>query len=322
MSNFSQWINEILNNEKLLRDIRTGASVIVALSLAIIYWAFLENFSFTLPEIQKIAALTFIFAISVMIVRIEFKARAFTAELESNEDLQKVEKELFEEDVNIKHDEYGIEFVGKFNKEGQDKANRLKTENRILRLMEKRRELIRRGKPTISLDDEIEKLKVEPEVDTRFKPIRYTDLISKASFMKNDKDVLDRDNIYYDPVRHGNIKGFFGTFVRSIIPGSLGIGFLLEEPLVNIVIYYLALLLAFAWTISTQYTTTRKNTKTRYYETRKNKLVLLREMKLYIEERIQQVKQTQEPKTLEDLFRETTYMLEQRKEIEQDREVI
>lgn len=286
MSDFSKWINEILSNDKLLRDIRTGVSVVVALSLAIIYWAFLENFSFTLPQLQKILALTFIFAISVMIVRIEFKFRAFTAEIESNEDLQKVEKELFEEDVNIKHDEYGIEFVGKFNKEGQEKANRLKTENRILKLLEKRRELIRRGKDTSAVDSEIERLKVEPEVDTRFKPIRYTDLISKASFTKNDKDVLDRDNIYYDPVRHGNIRGFFGTFLRSIIPGSLGIGFLLDEPLVNIVLYYLALLLAFAWTISTQYTATRKNTKTRYYETRKNKLVLLREMKNYIQQRI------------------------------------
>jgi hypothetical protein len=286
MSDFSKWINEILGNDKLLRDIRTGVSVVVALSLAIIYWAFLENFSFTLPQLQKILALTFIFAISVMIVRIEFKFRAFTAEVESNEDLQKVEKELFEEDVNIKHDEYGIEFVGKFNKEGQEKANRLKTENRILRLLEKRRELIRRGRDTSAVDSEIERLKVEPEVDTRFKPIRYTDLISKASFTKNDKDVLDRDNIYYDPVRQGNIRGFFGTFLRSIIPGSLGIGFLLDEPLVNIVLYYLALLLAFAWTISTQYTATRKNTKTRYYETRKNKLVLLREMKNYIQQRI------------------------------------
>lgn len=286
MSDFSKWINEILGNDKLLRDIRTGVSVVVALSLAIIYWAFLENFSFTLPQLQKILALTFIFAISVMIVRIEFKFRAFTAEIESNEDLQKVEKELFEEDVNIKHDEYGIEFVGKFNKEGQEKANRLKTENRILKLLEKRRELIRRGRDTSAVDSEIERLKVEPEVDTRFKPIRYTDLISKASFTKNDKDVLDRDNIYYDPVRQGNIRGFFGTFLRSIIPGSLGIGFLLDEPLVNIVLYYLALLLAFAWTISTQYTATRKNTKTRYYETRKNKLVLLREMKNYIQQRI------------------------------------
>ena len=319
MNDFGKWVNEILNNEKMLRDIRTGVSVVVALSLAIIYWAFLENFDFTIPQLQKMVALTFIFAVSVMIVRIEFKSRAFTAELESNEDLQKVEKELFDEDVNIKQDEYGIEFVGKFNKEGQDKANRLKTENRILKLMEKRRELIRRGREASALDAEIERLKVEPEVDTRFKPIRYTDLISKASFMKNDKDVLDRDNIYYDPVKHGNIQGFFGTFLRSIVPGSLGIGFLLDEPLINIALYYLALLIAFAWTISTQYTTTRKNTKTRYYETRKNKLVLLREMKSYIEQRVQEAKQKQEPQTLQQLFEQSNYIMEQQKEIQQDR---
>ena len=156
--------------------------------------------------------------------------------------------------------------------------------------MEKRRELIRRGKPTNALDLKIEQLQEQPEVDTKFKPLRYTDLISKSSFSKNNKDVLDRDQIYYDPVKQGNLSGFFATFARSIIPGSLGIGFLLDEPLINIVIYYLALLIAFAWTISTQYMLTRKNTKTRYYETRKNKLVLLREMKGYIQKRLEETK--------------------------------
>lgn len=300
MNNFSDWLNTVLNNEKLLRDVRTWSAIFVASSLAIIYWAFIQNFSFTNVEITKIAALTFIFTISVMIVRLEFKARAFVAEMESNEDLKGIEKELFEEDVNIQYDQYGIEFVAKFNKEGQEKANRIKTENTILKLMEKRRELIRRGKPTSALDLKIEGLQQQPEVDTKFKPLRYTDLISKSSFSKNNKDVLDRDQIYYDPVKQGNLSGFLATFARSIIPGSLGIGFLLDEPLINIVIYYVALLIAFAWTISTQYMLTRKNTKTRYYETRKNKLVLLREMKSYIQKRLEEIK-NQETKAKEEL---------------------
>jgi hypothetical protein len=311
MKSFSELINDILNNEKLLRDIRTGTAVVGALSLAIIYWAFLENFSFTLLQFQKVLALTFIFTISVMIVRLEFKSRAFVAEIENNEDLRRIEKELFEEDVNIQYDEYGIEFVGKFNREGQEKANRLKTENIILNLMQKRRDLIRRGRPTNALDKKIEHIKAEPEVDTKYKPIRYTDLISKSSRSKNDKDVLDRDNIYYDPVKSGNITGFMATFARSVIPGSLGIGFLLDEPFINIVLYYLALLIAFAWTISTQYTITRKNTKTRYYETRKNKLVLIREMKKYIESKLQT--KNDFPSSLEELFKQQEPQYEQNK---------
>jgi hypothetical protein len=87
----------------------------------------------------------------------------------------------------------------------------------------------------------------------RFKPIRYTDLISKGATLKDSKDVLDRDMIYYDPVKQGNTRSIFTTFIRSLVPGSLGIGFLISEPLINIVLYYAFLLIGFAWTISTQY---------------------------------------------------------------------
>jgi len=49
-------------------------------------------------------------------------------------------------------------------------------------------------------------------------------------------------------------------------------------------LYYIFLLIAFAWTISTQYVLVRRQTATRFLESRKNKLTLLREMKRYIAE--------------------------------------
>jgi hypothetical protein len=213
--------------------------------------------------------------------------------MEENEELKLIEKQLFDEDVDIKNDELGIEYVAKFNKEGQDKANRIKTENTILKLMEKRREAIRRGKPTNALDAKIERLKHEPEVDTKYKPIRYTDLISKGATLNSGKDVLDRDMIYYDPVKQGNARSLVSIFIRSLVPGSLGIGFLISEPLINIVLYYAFLVIGFAWTISTQYVLTRHNTKTIYYSTRKNKLTLLREMKEYIQKRLSEIQSLQ-----------------------------
>lgn len=325
MGNLSKWINDILSNDKLLRDIRTGVTVTIALSLAIVYWGFLSNFSWTGVEIRKILGLTVVFAASVFIVRLEFKSRAFAAEMEENDELKLIEKQLFDEDVDIKNDELGIEYVGKFNKEGQDKANRIKTENRILKLMEKRREAIRRGRPTNALDSEIDRLKREPDIDTRFKPIRYTDLISKGATLSNSKDVLDRDQIYYDPVRQGNVKSLFTTFLRSLIPGSLGIGFLLDEPLVNIVLYYLFLFVAFAWTISTQYILTRNNTKTIYFATRKNKLTLLREMKDYIQKRLKEVEPPKEETNVMQYLAEkmdivNNYINEQQKEVQQEKQ--
>jgi len=293
MGDFSKWINDILSNEKLLRDIRTYVMVIIALSLAIIYWGFLSNFQWTGIQIQRVLGLTVVFATSIFIVRIEFKARAFAAEMEENEELKLIEKQLFDEDVDIKNDALGIEYVAKFNKEGQEKANRIKTENTILKLMEKRREAIRRNKPTNALDAKIERLKHEPEVDTKYNPIRYTDLISKGATLNSGKDVLDRDMIYYDPVKQGNAKSLITIFIRSLVPGSLGIGFLISEPLINIVLYYVLLVIGFAWTISTQYVLTRQNTKTVYYSTRKNKLTLLREMKEYIQKRLREIESLQ-----------------------------
>jgi len=282
MNNFSDWLNQILGNEKLLRDIRTGVAVTASLLLAIIYWGFVQNFDWSGVELTKVLGLTIVFTISVFIVRIEFKNRGFQSEMDENIELQDIEKTLFDEDVNIQHDDLGIEWVAEFNRSGQDKANRIKTENRIMKLQERRRNRIRLGKPTKTIDIEIERLRNDNLIDTRYKPLRYTDLISKGVEYKNSKDVIDRDQIYYNPVRHGNLSGFFTTFLRSIIPGSIGITFLLDEPIVNIVLYYLFLLIAFAWTISTQYILTKRQTATRYLNTRKNKLTLLREMKLYI----------------------------------------
>ena len=294
MTNFSQWLNDILGNEKLLRDIRTGMAVTASLLLAIIYWGFVQNFDFSGIQLGRVLGLTIVFSISVFIVRLEFKSRGFQAEMDENTELQEIEKTLFDEDVNIQHDELGIEWVSEFNFRGQEKANRIKTENRIMKLQEKRRSRIRQARHTVDIDAMIERLKNDPLIDTRYKPLRYTDLISKGADYKNTKDVIDRDQIFYNPVRQGNVTGFFGTFVRSLIPGSIGITFLLQEPFVNILLYYTFLLVAFAWTISTQYVLTRRNTATKYFNTRKNKLTLLREMKAYIQSELGKVKQQHE----------------------------
>lgn len=300
MTSFSEWINNILSNDKLLRDIRTGVTITAALLLAIIYWGFLQNFDWSGIQLTKVLGLTIVFTTSVFIVRIEFKARGFQAELDENTELQEVEKQLFDEDVNIKHDAIGIEWVAEFNRLGQEKANRIKTESRVTKLQERRRSLIRRNKPTDNVDREIDRLSKEQLIDTRFKPLRYTDLISKSAEYNSNKDVIDRDQIYYNPVRQGNVRGLASTFLRSIVPGSIGITFLLQEPWINIILYYVFLVISFAWTISTQYVLTRKQTKTRYYETRKNKLILLREMKEYINKKLaeQEQKPLQEPQPL------------------------
>jgi len=285
MNNLSQWLNDILKNDKLLRDIRTGVAIVVSLLLAILYWGFIENFNFSGIQITKILGLTVVFTVSVFIVRIEFKARGFQAELDENVELQKIEKALFEEDVNLVNDDLGIQWVNDFNIKGQNKANKIKTEKRINELLKKRRERIRRNKSIVDIDLQIERLKNEPLIDTKYKPIRYTDLISKGALDGNKKDVIDRDQIYYNPIKQGNVGGFAATFVRSIIPGSLGIGFLLQEPIGNILLYYLFLIIAFAWTISTQYVLVRQQTAKRYFVTRQNTLTLLREMKSFITEK-------------------------------------
>jgi len=294
MTNFSQWLNDILGNEKLLRDIRTGMAVTASLLLAIIYWGFVQNFDWSGIQLGRVLGLTIVFSVSVFIVRLEFKSRGFQAEMDENTELREVEKTLFDEDVNIQYDELGIEWVTEFNRKGQEKANRIKTENRIMKLQEKRRNRIRQGRSITDIDAEIERLKNDNLIDTRYKPLRYTDLISKGADYKNTKDVIDRDQIYYNPVKQGNVSGFLGTFLRSVIPGSIGITFLLEEPVVNIVLYYIFLLIAFAWTISTQYVLTRRNTATKYFNTRKNKLTLLREMKTYIQNELVRIKKEQE----------------------------
>ena len=294
MTNFSQWLNDVLGNEKLLRDIRTGMAVTASLLLAIIYWGFVQNFDFSGIQLTRVLGLTIVFSISVFIVRLEFKARGFQAEMDENKDLQEIEKTLFNEDVNIQYDELGIQWVSDFNVRGQEKANRIKTENRIMKLQEKRRNKIRNNRPIADIDLEIERLKNDNLIDTRFKPLRYTDLISKGADYKKNKDVIDRDQIYYNPVKQGNVSGFFSTFLRSIIPGSIGITFLLEEPVINIVLYYVFLIVAFAWTISTQYVLTRRNTATKYFDTRKNKLTLLREMKNYIQSELSKTKVEQQ----------------------------
>ena len=275
-----KFLNEFLENKKLLRDIRTVSIYFFGVIAAIIYWGFLQNASVDI-SFQKIGALTVIFGISVHLIRLDIKQRAFEDEMETNERLQKVETEIRENRVNITKIDEALEFVTRYNDAQRKLANKEKTNDRIEKLQDEIGTALERGENVEEKLKEIKYLQDNPLHNKNFKPIKMSDIISIYQ-EKKGQSYIDRKSIYYDPTKTGNNKALVFNLLKGVVAGGFGLVFLWDEPLMNVLGYYALLLAMGVYTVTTQYTITRTQTKEEYTEKRQNKLMLMQEMNKYL----------------------------------------
>ena len=276
-----KFLNEFLENKKLLRDIRTVSIYFFAVIAAILYWGFLQNATVDI-SFQKIGALTVIFGVSVHLIRLDIKQRAFEDEMETNERLRKVEDEIRGNRVNITKIDEALEFVTRYNDAQRKLANKEKTNDRIEKLQDEIGTALEKGENVEDKVKEIKYLQDNPLHNKAFKPIKMSDIISIYQDKKG-QSYIDRKSIYYDPTKTGNTKAFVFNLLKGVIAGGFGLVFLWNEPLTNVLGYYALLVVMSIYTITTQYTITRSQTKEEYTEKRQNKLMLMLEMNKYLE---------------------------------------
>lgn len=290
----NEHINEFFNNDELMSNIRSGIVLFFALGLGFLYFGLYSSIDFGALLSFKTAGLTMTALLSNWVWRIDLEIRAFQDELRDNLELTQIETDIQEESNTFDDYENALEFVKDWNERQQDMFNLLKTEARISVLNQAIKYSVVRKKrwwhkkflfinlipSTVKeMTEEIERLEINPLIDKSFKPITVNQLISVQKIKKN-KERKGQDSIQYDPKRDGTKKSLvFSLFKFLGIGGSGGIAFgIIDEP-GTIVIFYLMLLITLALTTFNRYRKVRKNTKTTYFMTRKNKLKLIREMK-------------------------------------------
>ena len=276
------WLNNLLSDKKLMRDLKSGVSYAIPFILILIYWSFLDNFVIRGIDFRKIGALAFIYGFSLYVVRIDIKSRAKEDEIKENEELEEVEKAIGDINFDVKNDNIGIEFVRELNANIQKKANLIKTEKEIEKIKFTIRKRISKDKDTTKLENQIEELENNHLFDKKILPIKYTTLIYPSTNGKKDNDIVDGKGLDYDPAKDGNIRSLGFTFIKGIGAGGVGLAFLWSEPLQNVIAYLLLLIFGIISTTVTQYPLTRYKTKGEYYAKRKRKLNLMKEMEEYI----------------------------------------
>lgn len=276
-----KWLNDFLENKKLLRDIRTVSIYFFAVLAAIIYWGFLQNINLEGITLQKIGALSFIFGSSIHLIRLDIKRRAYEDEMDTNDRLKALEEDIRRNRIDITKIDEALEFVSLYNDAQRKLANKEKTNDRIEKIQDQIGRALEKGEDPTPLLEEIKYLQENPLHNNKFRPIKMSDIISIYQ-EKKGQSYVDRKAIYYDPKTTGNKKALLTNLIRGIGAGGFGLVFLWNEPLINVLGYYALLIAVGIYTITTQYTITRSQTKDEYSEVRTNKLMLMQEMNKFL----------------------------------------
>lgn len=293
MSKWNEAINGFFSNEELMSNIRSGIVLTLALGLGLLYFGFYSNFDLNTLLSIKTVGLTLTALLSNWLWRIDIEIRGFTDEIRENVELKSIEEDIQTESNSFEDYDSALEFVKDWNETQQDMFNKLKTEERenhlkqLLKYNKVRQKHWWNALPYFkprndkSINEELDALELNPLIDKTFKAITVNQLISVQKIKKNHER-KGQDSIEYNPKREGTVRGLLFSLVKFLgIGGGGGMLFGITDSTKTIVIYYLMLLAALALTTFSRYTKVRKNTKTTYYNTRKNKLNLIKEMKDY-----------------------------------------
>lgn len=284
-----EWFNEFLNDDKLMKNVRTIIIFVLPFVLAIMYWGYISSLKFENINFKTIGALTIIYIISLHSARIDIKKRAKDDEIENDTELKDIEEQISNANFEVKHDHFGLEFVDNLNRQIQDKANNIKTQIEINKIQRKMRKLIAHDKRTkaLALQKQVDLLKENPVIDKNVKLFKYSDLITNGND-KFSKYSLDAKELNYDPSTEGNRRSLIFTTIKGVISGGIGMGVSWSAGWQTVVGFFGIVIFSFAVLLVIQYPLTRYKTKERYKPNRKRKLDMINDMKEYINARAQE----------------------------------
>jgi len=253
----------IVKNEQLLKNIRTGIILTLAVVLPLGYFAYAD--SLTLEKVLnfEFGALIVIVWLTLQMVTKETKTRARDDKYEIEEELQELDKsiesnkkEIISQDKSLKKT---TRWVSQYNKEQQDLYNEILTNDKIYEIEQKARDfrLDGKDKKAKALDKEIDKLKMQPLVDKSFEKYDVKLIANYNTSKYKRKKNKGNSEINVDPTKLNKKMGAVSLLVRALGIGIFGsIPIMFSESIGTIIAFYLMYMLTLAFTIIVNYLVT------------------------------------------------------------------
>ena len=281
MEKAQQAILDFFSNERLLKQIRTGAIVLILLLIPLFYFGFKDTFTFAALWSVDFGGAVAIITLSILLATIETKSVAFDFTLDIDDELKPLQEEIKKNGNEIQQlDKTGkrsILWCNRYNKDQQQMYDELKTNNKINVLEKKvlRYTIDGNFKQVTWCESQIEKLKKNNLVDKKFVPYEIKRImnVDKIGIKLNKKkgDSETKSN----PKKVNLMSIILGMPIRAASLGILGtIPFMVNESGWTIFYFYIGYILTMIITILSQYIMTSYKT-THSHKSALKKVVLL-----------------------------------------------
>lgn len=280
-----EWLTTFLKDKKKVRDIRTGITLVFALSLGILYIGFWGNVQAATFDLGLIGGLTVVSIISTTIIRTAIMDRGEEDEREENEQLKGLEESISKIKFLKEEDETVYDFLDRYNDATQAKADRDYTELKIRQIRNRIRKLkTRRFIPQRlinRLQARLKRLEQQPLYYRWYKPITYQDLMRLDLEGWNKIVVRDRSHIRSNKRTRRTISTTLPRLITGAITSFAAIPFIVDDFWL-VVRYYAMLAIIAGYTALKDYGWVRQHVKTVEVMLLENQMALMEEAKQWV----------------------------------------
>ena len=309
---FQDKLLELVKNEQLLKNIRTGAVLLLAILLPLGYFAYAESLTWESIFNIEFGALVIIVWATLQLVTKETKTRArddryLSKEEEKNEfvDLEKEieqnKKDIIAKDKSLKQT---TRWVSQYNKEQQDLYNEILTNDTIYKLEQRARDFRLDGKlkKANALEKDIERLKFNPLVDRTFEKYDVKIIANYNTSKFKRKKNKGNSEINVDPTKMNKKMSVATLLLRSAGIGIFGaIPIVFSESIGTILSFYLIYSITLVFTVITNYLLTTW-IMDKVYKPALKRIVDIQELLLENLAKVEVIEEEQEEETKQEDF--------------------
>ena len=267
METMQQAILDFFGNKKLLKNIRTGAVIILLLLIPIVYFGYRASFTFAALFSWDFGSAIVVITLSIFLATMETKSFAYDITIDLDQEIKDLEIKVESNgDIIRSNDANGkksVSWCNKYNKDQQKMYDEIKTNDRIA-IYEKRALNARvngNEKRALKYDKLIKNLKKNGLRDKHFKPYNIKRIMGvdrigvKLAKKKGDNEISS------NPKKINFITILLGMPIRALGIGVIGtIPFVWSGSPETVFLFYISYLLAIIITVVSQYLITSYKT--------------------------------------------------------------
>lgn len=257
---FQDKLLNIIKNEQLLKNIRSGLILALAIVLPLGYFAYAESLSIEKIFNYSFGGLVLLVWFSLQLAGKESKTRAYDDRFVVDDGLTSYKKQIEENKQSIVAKDKSLKdttrWVSSYNKEQQDLYNEILTNDKIYDLEQRARDFRLDGKEdkAKALENEIERLKANPLVDKSFEKYDVKLIANYNTQSSGRKRKKGNAEINVNPKKTNKTFAFASLLIKSFGIGVLGsIPMVWNKGFVEIVSFYFLYLITLSLTIVVNY---------------------------------------------------------------------